>query len=155
VGTLAIILRMVRTGENQFTVLVQGIDRIKPVRYTATDPFLMAEVEVVGEAYVDDLKTEALAKTVVGEFERVVALSPSIPDETVQAARDQNHPGRLCDFIASLLDLQTEDKQRLLELIDVRERLQALVEILQRERQVLEVGQQIQQSVRESVDQHQ
>jgi ATP-dependent Lon protease len=155
VGTLAVILRMIRTGENQFTVLVQGIDRIKAVRWTGTEPFLMAEVEVLGETFIEDLQTEAMAKAVVAEFERVVALSPTIPDETVQAARDQNHPGRLCDFIASLLDLQTEDKQRLLELTDVRERLQVLAEILQRELQVLEVGQQIQQSVRESVDQHQ
>ena len=155
VGTLAVILRMIRTGENQFTVLVQGIDRVKPVQFIATEPFLSAEVEVLGETITDGLQTEALAKTVVSEFERVVALSPTIPDETVQAARDQNQPGRQCDFIASLLDLQTEDKQRLLEITDVQQRLQALAEILQRELQVLEVGQQIQQSVRESVDQHQ
>jgi ATP-dependent Lon protease len=155
IGTLALILRMVRTGENQFTILVQGIDRVRPVKFTTTEPFLTAEVEVLGEVVAEDLQIEALAKTVVGVFERVVALSPTIPDEVVQAARDQNHPGRLCDFIASLLDLQTEDKQKLLELLDVRERLNALAEILQRELQVLEVGQQIQQSVRESVEEHQ
>ena len=155
VGTLGIILRMIRTGENQFTVLVQGIDRIRPKRWVSTEPFLTADVEVLGEVPGDDLPTEALAKAVVGTFERVVALSPTIPDETVQAARDQDNPGRLCDFIASLLDLQTEDKQKLLALVDVKARLQLLAEILQRELQMLEVGQQIQQSVRESVDQHQ
>jgi ATP-dependent Lon protease len=155
VGTLAVILRMLRTGDNQFTVLVQGIDRIRPIRFTGTEPFLSAEIEIVAETVSEDLQTEALAKTVVGLFERVVALSPTIPDETVQAARDQSHPGRLCDFIGSLLDLQTDDKQKLLEAADVSERLQLLAETLQRELQVLEVGQQIQQSVRESVDQHQ
>ena len=155
VGTLGVILRMLRTGESQFTVLVQGIDRVRPLRFVSTEPFLTAEVEGVRETAVEDLQTEAMAKTVVGLFERVVALSPTIPDETVQAARDQNHPGRLCDFIASLLDLQTEDKQGLLEAADVSARLQSLAEILSRELQVLEVGQQIQQSVRESVDQHQ
>ena len=91
----------------------------------------------------------------VSEFEKVVALSPTIPDETVQAARDQDHPGRLSDFIASLLDIQTEDKQRLLAITAIQPRLQTLAEILQRELQVLEVGQQIQQTVRDSVDQHQ
>jgi len=155
VGTLAVILRMLRTGDNQFTVLVQGIDRIRPIRFTGTEPFLSAEIEIVAETVSEDLQTEALAKTVVGLFERVVGLSPTIPDETVQAARDQSHPGRLCDFIGSLLDLQTDDKQKLLEAADVSERLQLLAETLQRELQVLEVGQQIQQSVRESVDQHQ
>ena len=155
IGTMAIILRMIRTGENQFTVLVQGINRVKPVKFTATEPFITAEVEVLGEAAVEGLQTEALAKTVVSEFEKVVALSPTIPDETVQAARDQDHPGRLSDFIASLLDIQTEDKQRLLAITAIQPRLQALAEILQRELQVLEVGQQIQQTVRDSVDQHQ
>ncbi len=154
-GTLAIILRMIRTGESQFTVLVQGIDRVRPVKFIGNDPFLSAEIEVVGESSPDDLQTDALAKMVVGLFERVVALSPTIPDETVQAARDQSQPGRQCDFIASLLDLQTEDKQKLLDLADVPQRLQALADILRRELQVLEVGQQIQESVRESVDQHQ
>ena len=154
-GTLAVILRMVRSGENHFTVLVQGVDRVRVHQWVASEPFLQAEIEVVGETVPEDLETEALVKTLVGQFERVVTLSPAIPDETVQAARDQNHPGRLCDFIASLLDLQTEDKQRILDLTDIKQRLQSLAEILARELQVLEVGQQIQESVRESVDQHQ
>jgi ATP-dependent Lon protease len=155
IGTLAVILRMVRTGENQFTVLVQGIDRVRAARWTATEPFLQAELEGMPEVVVEDLETEAMVKTVVGHFERVVALSPTIPDETVQAARDQSHPGRLCDFIASLLDLQTQDKQEILAIADVKQRLQRMAEMLARELQVLEVGQQIQESVRESVDQHQ
>jgi ATP-dependent Lon protease len=155
IGTLAVILRMVRSGENHFTVLVQGIERVRVRDFTQTEPFLRCNIEVVGEPEPSGLEIDALVKTVVGEFERVVSLTPTIPDETVQAARDQEQPGRLCDFIASLLDLQTEDKQRLLEILDVRERLKALIEILARELQVLEVGQQIQESVRESVDQHQ
>jgi ATP-dependent Lon protease len=155
IGTLAVILRMVRSGESQFTVLVQGVDRVKAGRWTASEPFLRAEVVSAPETVVEDLETEALVKTVVGHFERVVALSPTIPDETVQAARDQAQPGRLCDFIASLLDLQTQDKQEILDTVDVKKRLQRLNEILARELQVLEVGQQIQETVRESVDQHQ
>src|SRR5262249_20952498 len=71
------------------------------------------------------------------------------------AAREQAGPGKVADFIASLLDLPAEDKQKLLELIDAKERLQLLTEILARELQVLEVGQKIQETVEEQLGQHQ
>ncbi len=89
------------------------------------------------------------------QFERVVALIPTVPDEALSAARDQTGPGRIADFIASLLDLPAEDKQTLLEQLDARERLRALTRMLARELQVLEVGQQIRASVKENIDQHQ
>jgi len=85
----------------------------------------------------------------------VVALSPAVPDEAVTAAREQGNPGRIADFIASLLELPADDKQRLLEALDIEERLKILTAILARELQVLEVGQQIQESVRESIDKNQ
>src|SRR5207253_280910 len=85
----------------------------------------------------------------------LVALSPNVPDEAVVAAREQAGPGKVADFIASLLDLPVEDKQELLEQLVVKERLKRLTEILARELQVLEVGQKIQESVQESLGEHQ
>src|SRR4029079_839182 len=97
----------------------------------------------------------ALVKNVLAQFERVVALSPAIPDEAVAAARQQAGPGKIADFVASLLGFEPADKQKLLDTLDVKQRLKSLTEMLARELQVLEVGQQIQESVRESLDKNQ
>ena len=155
VGTVGTVLRMIRFGDNRLSILVQGMSRVRRVETLATDPYLKVRVESLEETVTDDLETQALVKTVGDQFQRVVSLSPLVPDEAVPAARNQPGPGRLADFIGSLLDLPGEDKQRLLEILDVKQRLTSVSEMLMRELQVLEVGQQIQESVRESIDQHQ
>ena len=155
IGTIGTVLRMIRFPDNRFSVLVQGVARVRATGYETTEPYLRARLETLTESAADDVETKALVKEVVGQFERVVSLSPTVPDEAVAAAREQAGPGRVADFIASLLDLPSEDKQALLEALDIKERLRAINRILARELQVLEVGQQIRETVKESLDQHQ
>jgi ATP-dependent Lon protease len=153
IGTLAVVVRMVRGGENQLAVLVQGIARVRLLKALAHEKSWMKfEVEVVEEPATHDVETDALVKTATAQFERVVSLSPNVPDEAVAASRQQSDAGRVSDFIASLLELPPPDKQKLLETLDVKARLKLLTEVLERELQVLEVGAQIQESVRESLD---
>jgi ATP-dependent Lon protease len=152
VGSLGTVLRMVRVSDERLSVLVQGTGRIRLGEVAQTQPYLRAQIQPLDESETDDVETEALVKTVIGQFERVVALSPNVPDEAVAAARSQTGAGRVADFIASLLDLPAEDKQRVLEILDAKKRLKLLTELLQRELQVLEVGQQIQESVRETIN---
>jgi len=156
IGTLATVLRMVRIADDRISILVQGITRVRVLEVLAEEPYLKARVETLGEEEKEgDVETGALEKAVVSQFEKVVAISPNVPDEAAAAARNQQGSGRVADFIASLLDLKAEDKQALLEELDVRQRLQRLTEILARELQILQVGQHIEQQVRESIDQHQ
>jgi len=153
IGTLGTILRMVRVSDDRLSILVQGVARVRVAEIGSTDPFLKGRVEPLADVMESDVELEALAKTVVQQFERVVTLSPNVPDEAAAAARSQEGgPGRIADFIASLMDLPIDDKQKLLETLDVRERLRLLTGILGRDLQVLEVGQQIQETVRESLD---
>ncbi len=152
IGTLAVVLRLVRFAENRYSVLFQGIARVRITQFLGQEPYLRARVEPLAEVESQDIETEARAKNVLEQFSRVVSLSPAVPDEAVATARAQPNAARLADFIASLLDFQAEDKQKILEALDVKQRLQALSEALERELQVLEVGQQIQESVRESID---
>src|SRR5262245_32896452 len=156
IGTLATVLRMVRIADDRISILVQGITRVRILEVLAEEPYLKARVETLAEEEKEgDVETGALEKAVASQFEKVVAISPNVPDEAAAAARNQQGAGRVADFIASLLDLKAEDKQALLEELDPRLRLQRLAEILGRELQLLQVGQHIEQSVRESIDQHQ
>ncbi|NOT33359.1 MAG: endopeptidase La [Candidatus Eisenbacteria bacterium] len=155
VGTLANVLRMVRVSDDQVSVLLQGIARVRFARPAGLEPYLRAHVEPLREIDVDDIEAQALTQQVLENFERVVKLSPQLPDEAAAAARNLNPPARLSDFIASLFDLPGEDKQALLALLDVKERLKKLHTILAHQESVLEVGQQIQDQVRENIDQRQ
>jgi ATP-dependent Lon protease len=156
VGTLATVLRMVRVADDRISILVQGIARVKVAQILTDQPYFKARVEtLVEQERGDEVETAALVKAVVSQFEKVVALSPNVPDEAAAAARNQQGPGQVADFVASLLELKAEDKQALLEELDVRTRLQRLAEILAREAALLQVGQHIEESVRESIDQRQ
>jgi ATP-dependent Lon protease len=155
VGTLAVVLRMVRLPDERVSIIVQGTTRVSfdaPVR---REPFLVARVTPLPEVETKDVETEALSQSLLGAFERLVTMSQSLPMEAVLAARNQTAPGRLADFLASLLEMPAPEKQRLLETLDPKERLRILNAALAHQLQVMEVGQQIQESVRDSLDERQ
>jgi ATP-dependent Lon protease len=154
-GTLAVVLRMVRLPDERVSILVQGSARIRLEAALARDPYLTGRIAPVAEIETKDVETEALAATLIQEFERIVALSQGLPVEAVIAAKNQGSPGRLADFLASLLEIPAAEKQRLLEMVNVKNRLQALHALLAHQHQVLEVGQQIQESVQGKLDERQ
>jgi ATP-dependent Lon protease len=155
VGTLCNLLRMVRLPDGQLSVLLQGVARVKLGEPVSREPHLVARVTPLQEIETDDVETQGMRKALLAQFQKVVALSAQIPDEALATAEGQASAGRTADFVASLLDLPPEDKQGLLEMLEVRVRLQRLNEILARELQVLEVGAHIQEQVRESLDERQ
>ncbi len=154
-GTLAVVLRMVRLPDERVSILLQGTARVQLGTPLQREPYLVARVAPMAEIESEDLETEALATALVSEFERMAALSQNVPIEAVVAAKNQSSPGRLADFMASLLELPTPEKQSLLEMLNVKDRLQVLNAALAHQHQVLEVGQQIQESVRESLGERQ
>jgi len=154
VGTIATVLRMQRFPENRFAVLLQGVARARLMEPTQATPYIKAKVETLIETESDDVETQALIKEVLTQFEKIVSLT-SVPDEAAATARSQTPGGHVADFIASLLELPSEDKQKLLETLEARERLRLLDEILTRELQVLEVGQQIREQVTQTIDKNQ
>ncbi len=155
IGTLCNILRMVRLQDGQISAILQGVARVRLGKVESVEPYISAVVEPLAEIELDDVETEALAKTLLDLFERVVAISPQLPDEAVATARSQSAPGRQVDFMASMIELPPDEKQRLLETLDVKRRLQDLHGILARDLQVLEVGHKIQEQVRDSLDERQ
>jgi ATP-dependent Lon protease len=155
VGTLGIIVRMLRLPEGGTHVLVQGLARVRIAEVLQRDPYFKAKVVPLEEREESDVETQALMKTVLEQVERVVSMVPQMPNEVVQAAHAVESPSRLADFLASLLDIPTEDKQALLQELDVKSRLKALTAVLARELQVMEVGKKIQEDVKEALDERQ
>src|SRR5262245_50395853 len=90
IGTLATVLRMVRVADDRISILVQGITRVRILEVLAEEPYLKARVETLAEEEKEsDVETGALEKAVVSQFEKVVAISPNVPDEAAAAARNQ------------------------------------------------------------------
>ena len=156
VGTAALILRMIRLPDSNMNILVQGLQRIRLGKVVQTDPYIKVEAEPVpDETEEQSLESEALVKNLVSQFQKVVALSPQLPDELAITALNITEPGRLADFVASTLNISGEERQSLLGTSSARRRLSRLTELLARELQVLELGTHIQEKVSKEMDKQQ
>ncbi len=155
VGTEVIVGRTLRMPDGSTSLLSQGRQRVQIVEFTQTEPFLRARGTSVWEQDHQGLATEALMRAVLALFEKCVQLSPNLPEEAYVAAMNVEEPGWLADLIASVLDLDVEEKQELLETFDTTARLQRLSVLLGRELDVLELENRIHQQVQDEMDRSQ
>ena len=157
-GTATLIHRVLKYPDGTMRVVVQGLGRIRVVEIIQEKPFLRARVEELHEVEPGekDLETEALARHALGLFQKIVSLSPTLPDDLVPMATQTAGGGRLADFIASSLpSLSTAAKQELLETLDVKLRLQKLTAHLSKEAELVELGSKIQSQVQSEVSKSQ
>ncbi len=150
VGTAALIHKVLKQPDGTLRLVVQGIARFRIVEIVQREPFLRARVEEVVEAdpAAGDLEVEALTRSAANLFQKIIALSPMLPDELAGVALNITDPARLTDVIgASLPTLGSATKQDLLETADIRRRLDKLIAALTKEAEVLELGSKIQSQV--------
>ena len=152
VGTVSEIKQILKLPDGNIRVLVEGISRAVMVGYREFETYTEVDVEVHEDKWTESLHMEALIRGVVHEFEDWVKLSRKIPPETFVAVTILEDVGRLADLIASHLNLKLEDKQAILECLDVEQRLQKLYEILARELEVLKMENKIGQQVRSQME---
>ena len=147
IGTVILIHKALKQPDGTLRLVVQGISRFRISDVVQEAPFLRARIQRLTDETpaAAALEVEALARTASGLFQKVVALSPTLPDELVNVVGAAEGPSALSDLIAgSLPTLSTTLRQELLETISVAERLQKLVAALTKEVEVLELGSKIQ-----------
>src|SRR6266850_996337 len=155
VGTLGTIVRMLKLGDGSVRVMVQGLERAHLKEIAQGEKWLMAGCEPVVENTLEDARTEALKRTVIAQFSRVIDIAPYLGAELHEVLAGITEAGKLADFIAANLDLALPAKAELLAIDDVTRRLERLGEFMMQELQVLEVGTQIQEKVKSRLDQNQ
>jgi ATP-dependent Lon protease len=157
VGTLATVHKIVRMPNQSRFVFTEGVNRVRLVRFVQSEPFMVAEVETVEDVSpAGSPEFEALVRNVVGQFQQIVAESPTLSDELRTIAANIEEPTRLVDFVASSLPfLTTDDKQQLLETVSVAERLEQLNKLLAKEIEVQQLRAKIQTEVQDQVQQSQ
>ena len=151
VGTAALIARMFRLPDSSIHVFLQGISRIRLKKITQTEPYLKAKVEVIEDKVEQTTEVEALVRNLSGSFQRVIELAPNLPSELNVAVLNIPDPGSLADFIAAHINLKFEERQEILETVDVTERIKKLTTFVNRELEVLELGSKIQAQAKEEM----
>jgi len=157
VGTLATVHKIVRMPNQSRFVFTEGVERVRLVRYAQTEPFMVAEVEVMEDTEPPATPgAEALVRNVIGQFQQIVAESPTLSDELRTIAANIEEPNRLVDFVASSLPfLTTDDKQQLLQTPSIGTRLELLNQHLAKEIEVQQLRTKIQSEVQDQVQQSQ
>ena len=156
-GTVAIVLRMVKLTEGQMRVLVQGVSRAHIDLMTRTEPSLQAKITLVPEKEErgDAIEVQALVRTAHENLEKIISLGKPFSDELKGLALSIEQPGRLADFIAANLDLKVGESQELLELVDPMPRLKRVNELLVHEIMLLSVQQKIASDAQQQMDKSQ
>ncbi len=155
VGVLASIQKMIKAPDGTLRLIAQGIRRITIDRFTAEEPYLVAEVSELADVVEEGTELEALQRNLVSVYTKIIQLVPNLPDELEMAATNIDDPSSLGYFIASTMRLKTEEKQELLEEVEVSKRLRRLTELMNRELEVLELGSKIQTQVQSEMDKNQ
>jgi ATP-dependent Lon protease len=154
-GCAARVLKMLKFPDNTVRVLVEGLRRIHIQEFIGHTPYLKARVEVAQDTVDDTIEFAALARNVHRQFEEIINLSPALSDQIKIAAINTDDASKLSDLVAANLNLNLEERQRLLEINDVKERLNKLLPLMQREIEVLNLGSKIQKEVASSMSKNQ
>ena len=152
VGTVAVVHKMIKVPDGTLRILVQGVQRVRLVERVADEPYLVGELDDLPDDVPDSPEVEALTRNVQSQFAQIIGMTPYLPEELQLAAANVDEPSALTHLIASTLRLKTEERQELLETVNVEERLRKIAVILSREVEMSELGSKIQSQVASEID---
>ena len=155
VGTCAVILKMAKTAENRTQMLLQGVSRFSIEELVEGKPYQQARIKLIEEKEVKDIETEALMSNLLSLFDRILKLSPFLPPEFGPMAKSITEAGTLADLITSIINAPVEEKQKVLDVVDVKQRLKELTRMVNHQMEVLELGNKIQTKVKDDIDKSQ
>ncbi len=155
IGTAASVLKIIKMPQGPIHIVVHGLARFKILKPIATEPYLKAQVQLLNVKVKMTKKLQALIVSVRQTANRVIELSPNVPEEASVLLENIENPSALADFLAANLSLNLPSKQQLLEELDAAKRLDKISVALANQLEVLELSHKIQGRVRESVDKNQ
>ena len=152
VGTVGTVLQLLKLPDGTVKVLVEGGRRARILKYTDNPNFFQAQAEILVERLGEPQEVEAMARTVVSQFEQYIKLNRKIPPEVLVSVNQIEDHSKLADSIASHLSLKIPDKQDLLETAVVGERLEKVYSYMEGEIGVLQVEKRIRNRVKRQMD---
>jgi ATP-dependent Lon protease len=155
VGCAARILKVIKLAKDNFSVILQGVSRVKIHEYLSHDPFINARVAAAPDPTTADVELDALVMNLKDIAKRVIKLMPELPKEAGALVDSVTEPGQLADLITSNLELQVDEKQDILETFDIKTRMRKVLQFLSRQLEVLKVREKINTQVQEEMGRNQ
>ena len=155
VGCAARILKVIKLAKDNFSVILQGVARIKVAEYSQQEPFIIAKVQSIPDPTLSDVELDALVMNLKDIAKRVIKLMPELPKEASALVESVTDPGQLADLITSNLDIQVDEKQDVLETFDLKARMRKVLQFLSRQLEVLKVREKINTQVQEEMGRNQ
>jgi ATP-dependent Lon protease len=155
IGTVASILQLLKLPDGTVKVLVEGGRRAKIKRYTQEKEFFVATAEYLESEPLDEKEEEVLVRSAIGQFEGYIKLNKKIPPEVLTSLSGIDEAARLADTMAAHMPLKLEDKQSVLEMVNVGERLEYLMAMMEAEIDLLQVEKRIRSRVKKQMEKSQ
>jgi len=148
-GTVARIVKLLKMGEDNYSLVVQGLARFRVVDLVQEHPYLKARIEPVEDKTpADEVEVEALGINLKKLAREVIEMMPELPAAATELVESITHPGHLADLIAANVDVPIEEKQQVLETVDLKERMKLVLELLNRKREILKLSSKIDSQVK-------
>jgi ATP-dependent Lon protease len=155
VGCAARILKVIKLAKDNFSVILQGVARIKVQEYTQQEPFITARVQAIHDPTVTDVELDALCLNLRDIFKRLVKLMPEMPKEAGALVESISEPGPLADAVTTNIDTQVDEKQDVLESFELKARMRTVLQLASRQLEVLKVREKINTQVQEEMGRNQ
>jgi len=154
-GTSAVILKMAKAEDNKAQLILQGLGRFQTDEYTQHNPYFKARIASLMPEWEKDKEMEALMANLTTQYERVVELSSGLTQELITMAKSLEEPDTLADMVTSTINSTTQEKQKILETLDVKERLKKVTQLVNYQLEILEIGNKIQSQVKGDMEKQQ
>ena len=152
VGVAGTVARMIKVPDGTLRILVHGSQRVQIGEFVQSEPYMAAKVTELPDLIEPSSELEALFRNVQTTFSRIIEEVPYLPEELQLAVTNLEDPAELAHMIAGALRIKTEERQELLEELDVAKRLRRLSELLARELELISIGSKIQSQVESEID---
>ena len=156
IGTMATILQLLKLPDGTIKVLVEGVQRARVENLHDGDDFFLAGYTLLENAStVDEKELEILSRSILGAFDQYVKLNKKVPAEILTSLSGIDEPSRLSDTIAAHMSLKLDEKQKILEIIDVHQRLEYLMKLIDGEIDLLQIEKRIRGRVKQQMEKSQ
>ncbi|MBK7775287.1 MAG: endopeptidase La [Sandaracinaceae bacterium] len=155
VGVAARVLKALKHSSGNYSLILQGLVRIRLEHVVEEEPYLKARISRLDEIPTDDVESEALAMSLRDIAKQVVQLMPELPREANSLLDSIQEPGQLADLVAANLDAPVEDKAQLLETVDAKERIRKVLRLLTRQLEILKMRERINSQIKEEMGKNQ
>ena len=155
VGTIATVLQLLKLPDGTVKVLVEGEQRGAVEHFGQADGYLSAEVSLIDEVAAPDRESEVFVRSLLSQFEQYVQLGKKVPAEVLSSLNSIDEPSRLVDTMAAHMALKIEQKQEILEIVDLQARVEHVLALLDAEIDLLQVEKRIRGRVKKQMERSQ